>query len=317
MTRLATCSDGVRLVRCGNRVQLCGDAGLTCGTEAAWYNCATPRANVELGQAIVPGHLFTFRAATAGVQVIADFTLGGGYPGTYTETLNTTVQFDGVFGLAVQWGRPPTVPEVYSEHNLASGYDSVTVGEPRPVGPSAFGRFFYAWAGSPAYQLYADSPAALGFTAADRTNVDGNPLGVAYQVNVATVSRCTLSIITRAAQGVEDHTFERVLGDSSEGRYEAGTERYDIEGDGWQWPGYTDGIRQNLPDGALISGSYTRTFAQVDRVGDPVNLPSNWEGPPNGLVCPDEPAPASADPNAEAIAATLEADPLRRGGCCG
>lgn len=312
MSRLATCSDGTRLVRCGDRVQIC-TAGLVCGSVSTHYTCPSnddvPPTEIVGTHA---GHRWSFEAWNSRTVVTADqlpfpdLT----YTGTYTTERTYNARVVGVFGVSVQWGRPPTLPEVYADAGL-SGYaaGNVQLGDPRPIG-GAFGVFYLGYdvlngtaSGLDALLAPADADAGSG------------RLGVAWRMP-GEQAACSWTVTDDVAQGRRRRLGDWIEGDAFAAYVRSGRETYDLLGDEFTPDG--------LEDGGLLTADYNEQAAVVQRVGGPVELPDAWEGPADGLVCPDDggggidPEPGGGGSgNAAAIEAAAGVDPLRRPGCCG
>jgi hypothetical protein len=305
MTRLATCEGGTRLVRCGERVQLCGTTGLACGSLGRHFACPEPNAELaEIVDTVYPGHRWAFAARWGTTNITADREPfpSNRYTGTYTTTLDDFDRWVGVFGLSIQWGRPPTIAEVIADAGLAA-FDVITrIGEPRGVG-GAIGRFYMA-------MTQETGTGAIGGTlSAGDLPTASNRLGVTWETMTG---GCSFTENPRPDLGYTDVQFQRLTGDATTAAAQQGRERFVNDPSGTAYPG--------LADGARVFAEFTERAVTVTRIGDAVALPDNWEGPADGLVCPDDGGgidPQGGPGNAAAIAGLEAIDPLRRPGCCG
>ena len=303
--RVGLCSSGTRLLRCGNRLQPCGAVDLACGSIGRHFECpALDNVLPDQVENVYAGHRWSFEAWRGRVITTADREPfpGTGYTGTYTVNRTYTDRWFGVFGLAIQWGRAPTDAEVIAQAGLGDWDVIAELGEPRGVG-GAIGRFYLAFTQDTGTGDLAGLLQALDLLPSS------NQLGVQW---TAPTGPCERLEFPEPQLGRTRYVGGWLEGDALAASVKQGFGSYVNDDTGqasFAYPG--------LADRALIVEDATEQALTVQRVGDPVELPGDWEGPPDGLVCPEAPPAPAADGNEQAIAGMMGRDPVAREGCCG
>lgn len=302
MTRLATCNGGTRLVRCGDRVQLCGDTpgSSSCDALVILHECPSPLPSTPTDPPEV-------ERLTPRVQVYEwtfSYYWEVEYPDGEVQILVDWASA-GIFGFAFQWGRPPTDAEVRQTWGIDPAWTGATnwVSNGTPAG-SAHEVALFRYGG-----ITRNEAGSFPF------NAQTNPVG------------CEVYSNTLRGSGPGSILYRNFVRTFS-------AEPPATPGDPVQCYSFDDGLTNNrwtvsvTRGGGEVESVYTRSsassydvstrerrFRLVPRSPWMTHL-DTWDGPPDFTVCTDA-AAARTDANAAAIQGMEAQNPLRRPGCCG
>jgi len=318
MTRLATCEGGTRLVRCGNRVQVCTDQRpTTCDGSITTYRCPCisdtydhdmPECNVVVDR-VIPWRAQVIEWEWEWEYIEERVRSYG------TSELVRRSHIGGIAGYAFAWGRYPTIQEIRDNYGIAEGEwgdETFVIYPPYQFGEYTTGTFF-------AQRVIEEENGALGF-----------------QFYPNRYGSIELSWLPYHYYKINVSMSGPVLGPRTLDCFDAAFEHYayfieakrtfttEVSGDERVFKQTTEFFRRDTNISTPDTDNSTIIENEVTTVRilhEFPHLMDTWTGPQDWTPCepvPEGPAqPASTDPNAEAIARQQQLDPQNRPGCCG